>query len=71
MLYGIFSDIHANLPALEVVLESMRANGVERRVCLGDIVGYGASPNECVSLTKQVADLCILGNHDSVAIKWD
>ena len=71
MLYGIYSDIHANLPALEVVLESMREHGVERRVCLGDIVGYGASPNECVALVKENADVCILGNHDSVAIKWD
>lgn len=71
MLYGIFSDIHANLPALEAVLESMKANGVERRVCLGDIVGYGASPNECVELTRESADVCILGNHDSVAIRWD
>lgn len=71
MLYGIYSDIHANLPALEVVLESMTAQGVERRVCLGDIVGYGASPNECVSIVKENADVCVLGNHDSVAIKWD
>lgn len=71
MLYGIYSDIHANLPALEVVLQSMKAEGVERRVCLGDIVGYGASPNECVSLVKENVDVCILGNHDSVTIKWD
>lgn len=71
MLYGIYSDIHANLPALEVVLESMKAHGVERRVCLGDIVGYGAHPNECVALVKENADICILGNHDSVAIQWD
>ncbi len=71
MLYGIFSDIHANLPALEAVVDSMKANGVERRVCLGDIVGYGANPNECVAITKEIADVCILGNHDSVAIRWD
>lgn len=71
MLYGIFSDIHANLPALEAVLESMKSHGVERRVCLGDIVGYGANPNECVALTRENVDVCILGNHDSVAIKWD
>ena len=71
MLYGIYSDIHANLPALEVVLESMTRMGVERRVCLGDIVGYGANPYECVAKVKENADVCILGNHDSVAIEWD
>jgi len=69
MLYGIFSDIHANLPALEAVLRSMDLRKVERRVCLGDIVGYGASPNECATLTKQYSDLCLLGNHDNVALK--
>ena len=41
MLYGICSDIHANATAFEAVLTSMKENGVERRVCLGDLVGYG------------------------------
>ena len=69
MLYGIFSDIHANLPALEAVLHSMDSRKVERRICLGDIVGYGASPNECVELVKEYSDVCLLGNHDNVALK--
>ncbi|MDR1830713.1 MAG: metallophosphatase family protein [Candidatus Fibromonas sp.] len=69
MLYGIFSDIHANLQALEAVLRSMDSRKVERRICLGDIVGYGANPNECATLVKQHSDLCILGNHDNVALK--
>jgi predicted phosphodiesterase len=69
MLYGIFSDIHANLPAFEAVLRSMDSRKVEKHVCLGDLVGYGASPNECVALSKQYSDICLLGNHDSVAIK--
>ncbi|MDR3001434.1 MAG: metallophosphatase family protein [Fibromonadaceae bacterium] len=69
MLYGIFSDIHANLPALEAVLRSMDSRKVERRICLGDIVGYGVSPNECAALVKQHSDLCILGNHDNVALQ--
>jgi diadenosine tetraphosphatase ApaH/serine/threonine PP2A family protein phosphatase len=69
MLYGIFSDIHANLPALEAVLRSMDSRKVEKRICLGDIVGYGASPNECAALVKQHSDLCLLGNHDNVALK--
>jgi len=69
MLYGIFSDIHANLPALESVLRSMDSRKVQRRVCLGDIVGYGASPNECTVLVKEHSDVCLLGNHDNVALK--
>jgi diadenosine tetraphosphatase ApaH/serine/threonine PP2A family protein phosphatase len=69
MLYGIFSDIHANLQAFEAVLRSMESRKVERRVCLGDIVGYGASPNECAALAKKHSDLCLLGNHDNVALK--
>lgn len=69
MLYGIFSDIHSNLSALEAVLASMDAHGVGRRVCLGDLVGYSADPETCVQLVKQKSDICILGNHDSVALK--
>jgi diadenosine tetraphosphatase ApaH/serine/threonine PP2A family protein phosphatase len=68
MKYGIYSDIHGNLEALQRVLESMKRLGVEKRVCLGDIVGYGPFPNECVELVAQNSDITILGNHDSVAI---
>lgn len=71
MLYGIFSDIHSNGVALAAVLESMRIYGVERRVCLGDLVGYGVDANECVSMTKENTDICLIGNHDSVAIRWE
>jgi predicted phosphodiesterase len=69
MLYGIFSDIHGNLPALDAVLASMESRKVERLICLGDLVGYGPHPNECVAKVKSVADHCIIGNHDSVALK--
>lgn len=68
MKYGIFSDIHGNLEALQRVMESMNRLGVERKVCLGDIVGYGPFPNECVELVKEESDIVILGNHDSVAV---
>lgn len=71
MKYGIFSDIHGNLEALEAVLSKMDELKVERRVCLGDVVGYGPNPNECVELVKTKADLAILGNHDSVALGWE
>jgi predicted phosphodiesterase len=68
MKYGIYSDIHSNLEALEKVLESMETLGVERRICLGDAVGYGANPNECVNLIRNVSAVTLLGNHDSVAL---
>jgi len=68
MRYGIFSDIHGNLEALEAVFARMDELGVERRVCLGDLVGYCANPNECVELIRQKSNLTILGNHDSVAL---
>ncbi|MBW8890592.1 MAG: metallophosphoesterase family protein [Fibrobacteres bacterium] len=68
MKYGIYSDIHGNLEALQRVLESMQRLGVDKKVCLGDIVGYGPFPNECVELVAENSDLVILGNHDSVAI---
>jgi len=71
MLYGICSDIHSNATAFEAVLESMRDNGVERRICLGDIVGYGVDANESVELVRKNMDFCLIGNHDSVAVKYE
>ena len=68
MRYGIFSDIHGNLEALEAVFARMEELGVERRVCLGDLVGYCANPNECVDLIRQKTQIVLLGNHDSVAL---
>ena len=69
MLYGICSDIHSNATAFKAVLESMHDNGVERKVCLGDIVGYGVDTDECVDLVRENMDFCLIGNHDSVAVK--
>ena len=71
MLYGICSDIHSNATAFKAVLESMHDNGVERRACLGDIVGYGADTDECVDLVRENMDFCLIGNHDSVAVKYE
>jgi diadenosine tetraphosphatase ApaH/serine/threonine PP2A family protein phosphatase len=67
MLYGIFSDIHSNYEALSQVFSSMEKYGVERRICLGDIVGYGAESLECIDAVRKQANVCLLGNHDSVA----
>jgi len=67
MRIGIFSDVHANAEALTAVLEAFRAErpAIDKLVCLGDSVGYGASPNECCDLIRDVAAFTILGNHDA------
>lgn len=62
---AILSDIHGNLPALEAVLAEVRASGEEDIVFLGDIVGYGASPAECVELVRKHGGRCVMGNHDA------
>lgn len=49
------------------MLDEARREGVERIICLGDIVGYGADPNECVRLVRECCEACLIGNHDSVA----
>ena len=58
------TDIHANLPAFEAVLASIEAIGVEEIWCLGDVVGYGAEPDECADLVRERCALCLVGNHD-------
>lgn len=64
MKYSIFSDIHSNLEALQAALDSMEREGAEKRIFLGDIVGYGANPNECIEILRDRADLALAGNHD-------
>ena len=59
----ILSDIHANLIALETVL-SDAAGKYDTVWCLGDLVGYGPRPNECIELMQNKADVCVMGNHD-------
>jgi diadenosine tetraphosphatase ApaH/serine/threonine PP2A family protein phosphatase len=58
------SDIHSNLPALKAVLEAIDDAGVEEIWCLGDVIGYGAEPDECADLVRERCDLCLVGNHD-------
>jgi predicted phosphodiesterase len=64
MRLAILSDIHANLPALEAVLADIDAAGLGELWCLGDVVGYGAQPDECTRLVKERCELCLVGNHD-------
>ena len=63
---AIISDIHSNLQALEAVLASIDAIGCETTYCLGDVVGYGANPNECVERLLQRGIRSLQGNHDAV-----
>jgi diadenosine tetraphosphatase ApaH/serine/threonine PP2A family protein phosphatase len=65
MRYGIFSDTHANIEALTAVFRAYESEKIDRFVCLGDTVGYGASPNECCDLIREQAAFTILGNHDA------
>jgi len=65
---GIFSDIHGNAEALDVVLKALEYETVDFRVCLGDLVGYGPSPNECIEHSTAASDLIVAGNHDAAAI---
>jgi diadenosine tetraphosphatase ApaH/serine/threonine PP2A family protein phosphatase len=65
MRYGIFSDTHANIEALDAVLSAYESERSDRCVCLGDTVGYGASPNECCDKIRNLAAFTILGNHDA------
>jgi len=65
MRLGIFSDVHANIEALTAVMEGLRQEQVDKRFCLGDVVGYGGSPNECCDLVRRMAEVTILGNHDA------
>ena len=64
MKYAIISDIHANVTALECVLADARANGAEKIVCLGDVVGYGPLPAEAVALVRRECFIVLAGNHD-------
>lgn len=68
MKLAIISDIHGNLEALQAVLDFLKKEGIDEIVCLGDIVGYGANPNECIDLIKKVTDKVIAGNHDWGAV---
>lgn len=66
MKLGIISDIHSNLPALEVVLEELRKENVEMLLCLGDVVGYGPFPDQTVQTIRDsdLEKICVKGNHD-------
>lgn len=64
---AVLGDIHANLEALSAVLADIKAQGVSRIVCTGDIVGYAANPSECIKVVCDLNCPVVQGNHDSYA----
>jgi len=68
MKAAVISDIHANLPALQAVLLEIDSSDVDEIWCLGDAVGYGASPNECLETLGERCDAWLVGNHDLAAL---
>jgi diadenosine tetraphosphatase ApaH/serine/threonine PP2A family protein phosphatase len=69
MRFAILADIHSNLAAFETVLGDLeKRGGFDKIWCLGDVVGYGPDPHECIERLRQFGPLCIAGNHDWAAI---
>ena len=70
MRYAILGDIHGNLTAFEAVLRDLEMRGGFDKIwCLGDIVGYGPEPHECIELLQQYEHVCVAGNHDWAAVE--
>jgi predicted phosphodiesterase len=68
MIYVIISDIHGNLEAFNAVIESFAGIKAKKVFCAGDVVGYGADPEECIEKIKRIGAECILGNHDAACV---
>jgi len=70
MRTAVISDIHGNLEALEAFVGDVYKRDIDRIICLGDIVGYGANPNECIFLLRSLPRIqFVLGNHDATAVR--
>ncbi len=63
-MFAVISDIHGNLEALEEALRELERRAIDRVFCLGDVVGYGASPRECLDLVSERCEVVLCGNHD-------
>ena len=68
MRRALISDIHGNLEALEVVLDDIQSQGITEIFCLGDIIGYGPNPRECIDRVMETCKITLLGNHDQGAM---
>ena len=69
MRTAVISDIHGNLEALEAVLRDIDSRNIDRVVCLGDTVGYGADPEKCVDLVRRCCAAAIMGNHEDAVLE--
>ena len=67
-MIAIISDLHSNIEALETALTDIESLGVETVVCLGDVIGYGASPREVINLVRERCKVCLQGNHDAALL---
>ena len=67
MRYGILSDIHGNIDALEAVIRSLEGAGLDAWICLGDLVGYGAEPSAVIDRVRKLGMVTVRGNHDHAA----
>ena len=63
-MFAVISDIHSNLEALTIVLGDIEKRGIKTIYCLGDVVGYGPNPQQCLELVIEKTRWCVLGNHD-------
>ncbi|MFH1047465.1 MAG: metallophosphoesterase family protein [Patescibacteria group bacterium] len=68
MKMAFISDIHGNLTALETVLADIKSRGADEIICLGDVVGYGPHPQECLRIVRENCTVAVLGNHDAAVI---
>ncbi len=71
MRVAIISDIHSNLEALTKALDIIKTLSVDEIICLGDIIGYGANPNECLELVRKNCSVVVIGNHDEAVLNLD
>ena len=71
MRLAVIADVHSNLHALNAVVAKVREARPDLVVCAGDVVGYGAFPNECCDAVRELAEHVVLGNHDLSALKRD
>ncbi len=63
-MFAVISDIHSNLEAVTVVLADIKKRGIKTIYCLGDVIGYGPNPKECLDLVIEKTKWCVMGNHD-------
>ncbi len=68
MQIAVLTDVHGNRPAFEAVIADAGRAGVAELWCLGDLVGYGAEPDACVTLAEKHCDICLAGNHDLAVV---